>query len=69
MAKSFSSLTKPQQRAVKVVAVVQLGLQGWALLDLRRRDPAEIRGSKRLWRFASFLNFVGPIAYLAFGRR
>jgi hypothetical protein len=39
------------------------------LLDLRRRPSTQIRGSKRLWAAAAFVNFVGPLAYFSFGRR
>ncbi|RFU36998.1 hypothetical protein DZF91_35205 [Actinomadura logoneensis] len=50
-------------------AVVQWGLAIATLLDLRRRDDDEVRGSKRLWRTAAFVNFVGPLAYFLFGRK
>jgi Phospholipase_D-nuclease N-terminal len=40
-----------------------------ALLDLRRRPSEQVRGSKRLWAVATLVNFVGPLAYFAFGRR
>lgn len=44
-------------------------LLGAALLDLRRRPAARVRGSKKWWAAASLVNFVGPLAYFAFGRR
>ena len=40
-----------------------------ALADLRRRPAEQINGSKRLCVAASFVNFAGPIAYFAFGRK
>ncbi|SDE05210.1 hypothetical protein [Rhodococcus tukisamuensis] len=54
---------------VIVVGVVQVALTAAALLDLRHRGPDEIRGSRKAWAAASFVNFVGPIAYFALGRR
>jgi hypothetical protein len=48
---------------------VQLGLLGAALSDLARRSSAEVNGSKGVWAAVSFVNFVGPLAYFAFGRR
>lgn len=52
-----------------LLSVVQVALTVAALLDLRGRDADEIRGSKPAWAAASFVNFVGPIAYFTFGRR
>ena len=49
--------------------MVQLGLMLAALIDIRRRPARRIRGGKGVWTAASFVNFVGPIAYFAFGRR
>lgn len=48
---------------------VQFGLQAAALLDIRRRPDDQIRGHKGAWVGLSFLNFLGPIAYFAIGRR
>jgi hypothetical protein len=49
--------------------VVQVSLSVATLVDLRRRPSIQIRGSKRLWAAAAFVNFVGPLAYFSFGRR
>lgn len=54
---------------VAILAVIQVALTAAALLDIRRRDPNTIRGSRKLWTAASFVNFVGPIAYFTYGRR
>ena len=35
---------------------------------LRGRDARRVNGDKRVWVAASFVNFVGPLAYFAFGR-
>lgn len=60
----------PRYRVTVILAgVVQVTLTAAALLDLRRRGPDEIRGSRKAWAAASFVNFVGPIAYFALGRR
>lgn len=48
---------------------VQLSLQAAALIDLRRRAPEQVNGDRRAWALASFVNFLGPLAYFAFGRR
>lgn len=67
--KSWSNLSTGQRRGVVLSGVVQFVLLGAALVDIWRRPEEEIRGSKRLWALASFVNFVGPVAYFAFGRK
>jgi hypothetical protein len=37
--------------------------------DLNRRSPAQIRGSKRLWRVLIALNPGNSVFYWLFGRR
>ncbi|MGE3287415.1 MAG: PLD nuclease N-terminal domain-containing protein [Pseudonocardia sp.] len=60
----------PRDRAVIATAgVVQVGLLVAALVDIGRRDPAEVRGPRWAWALVSFVNFVGPILYFAAGRR
>jgi hypothetical protein len=49
--------------------VVQEALAAATLWDLRHRPRARIRGSKKLWVAAAFVNFVGPLAYFTVGRR
>ena len=67
--KRWSELSTGQRRGIVVSGVVQVALLGAALVDIWRRPEEEIRGHKRLWTLAVFINFVGPIAYFAFGRR
>jgi hypothetical protein len=67
--KRWSDLSTRQQTLVVAGAAVQIGLLGAALLDLSKRRPEEVNGPKAAWVAASFVNFVGPIAYFAFGRR
>jgi len=67
--KRWSDLTPAQRGAISVAAVVQVALLVAALVDLRRRPARKVRGSKALWTAASFVNYVGPIAYFLFGRR
>lgn len=67
--KRWSELTPTQQRLVVAAGAVQLVLQAATLWDLRRRSPEELRGSKRWWAVAAFVNIVGPVAYFTVGRR
>ena len=65
----WSDLSGRQRAAVLAAGVVQVGLLGVALTDLRRRPRAEVNGPKPMWVAVSFVNFVGPHAYVAYGRR
>ncbi|NDZ97229.1 hypothetical protein G3I13_18825 [Streptomyces sp. SID6673] len=67
--KKFSDLP-PRSRAMIIVgAVIQFVLQGAALRDLKRRPSAQVKGPKPLWVGLSFVNYLGPIAYFAVGRK
>jgi hypothetical protein len=65
----WNDLTHRERVAVVVAATVQLSLLAAALIDLRRRPAEQVRGDKRLWALASFVNFVGPLSYFGFGIR
>jgi hypothetical protein len=67
--KNWRDFTPTQQKAIVAGGAAQLVLLGAALLDLRRRSSNELRGGKRLWVPAVFINFIGPIAYFLFGRK
>jgi len=64
-----SELSSGQQRGILLSGAVQVALLVAALADIWRRPQEEIRGDKRMWALVSFINYVGPIAYFAFGRR
>jgi hypothetical protein len=40
-----------------------------ALIDIRRCDANAINGSKWLWTLVVLINFIGPLAYILFGRK
>ena len=67
--RSWNELGPAPRAAIIAAGVVQLGLLGAALTDLRRRRDDQINGPRRLWVAVSFVNFFGPIAYFVFGRR
>ncbi len=64
----FRDLPSWQQRTIGAAAAVQFTLLAAALTDIWRRPQAEIRGPKRIWSVAVFINFAGPVAYFLFGR-
>lgn len=67
--KRWEDLSGAQKGAIVFLGVVQLGLLAAALVDIHRRPAGEIRGTKRLWTVAAFINCVGPISYFVFGRK
>lgn len=67
--RKWHEMTPGQQAAIAAAGLVQMALLAAALIDLRRRPAAQINGSKKLWTLAAFIDFFGPIAYFAFGRK
>lgn len=66
--KHWSDLSAPQRGAFVTMSAVQLGLGAAAWADLARRPQEAVNGRKPLWALAISVNFVGPIAYMCFGR-
>jgi len=64
----WRDLTTRQKTAIVVAAAVQFLLVGIAVTDLARRPAAQVRGPKWAWAPAMAVNFVGPLAYLRWGR-
>jgi len=69
MSKHWHDLTPMQRRCVVVLAIVQFTLAGFAWTDLALRPAEVVNGRKRVWAWLIAVNFVGPIAYLRWGRR
>jgi hypothetical protein len=67
--KRWSDLGSRQRTAVLVAGSVQLSLAVTAWVDLARRDPAEVNGSKGKWAAIIAINWIGPIAYFIRGRK
>ena len=67
--KRWSDLTGRQQRIIVVVGALELAVTASALIDLARRPAQQVRGPRQLWLLGCFVQPVGPIAYLALGRR
>jgi hypothetical protein len=67
--KTWSDMGKKQQLSVIVGGAVQVALLVAALVDIKHRPAALIRGRKALWVGLSFINYVGPLAYFILGRK
>lgn len=68
-ARSWSDLTPRQQRGVAGAGAVQLVLFLAAIISVRRTPQERIRGSRTAWTLACFVNWIGPLAWFAIGRR
>jgi hypothetical protein len=67
--RSGTSLAPRSRVAIIIGAVTQIGLLLIALRDLHGRPAEQVRGPKRLWYPALFVNFIGPMSYLRYGRK
>lgn len=67
--KRLSDLSAPQKAALITAGLAQAGLFAAAWGDLSLRRPDAVRGRKGAWRAGLFVNTLGPLAYLARGRR
>jgi len=67
--KKWSEMSSTQRVWVVVAGAVQIALAVAAWTDLARRDASHVNGPKGRWAGIISINFVGPIAYFAFGRR
>lgn len=67
--KKWSELSPGQQNAIIAAGAVEVALAVTAWWDLSRRPAYAVRGPKPLWAVAIAVNFVGPLAYLRFGRK
>ena len=67
--KSWADFSPTQQRLIVGVGAAEAVFTAAALLDLKRRPAAQVRGPKLLWVLASFVQPIGPILYAVAGRR
>ena len=67
--KRWEDLSSGQRAAVVLASTVEVVLTTVALADLARRPSGQVRGTKLRWALLCFVQPVGPIAYLALGRR
>lgn len=65
----WKDLSKGRKRMIVLAGCAQIVLQIAALRDLSQRTRAQVNGSKMGWVAASFINFIGPIAYFLRGRK
>ena len=67
--RQWRDLSPSQRAAVLALASVQLSMAATAWADLASRPAAAVDGRKPVWAAVIAINFVGPLAYFAWGRR
>jgi hypothetical protein len=67
--KRWADFTPPQKTAIVLGGVAELVVTTITLRDLIRRPAGAVRGPKVLWVLGFFVQPVGPLLYLALGRR
>ena len=67
--KLYRGLSPWAQRAVLASLAVEVVLIAAVERDIQRQPTDRVRGPKLLWRVIATQNVVGPLAYLAFGRK
>lgn len=65
----WSELSDGQRLAVVALGSVQVTLAATAWADLARRPASAVNGPKAVWALLIAVSFVGPLAYLRWGRR
>lgn len=65
----WNEMSKRRQRTLMALASVEVALTTAVAVDLCFRPAGDVRGRKGLWWPAIFIQPVGPVAYLLWGRR
>ncbi|GGA71132.1 hypothetical protein GCM10011490_22240 [Pseudoclavibacter endophyticus] len=61
--------SRAKRACLVILSLVQFALQAATWASLVRRRPEHLNGPKWFWFLASFVNYVGPAAYLLGGRK
>ena len=67
--KRWADLPLCKKIGIVVGATIQFGLLAMGLWDLAHRTADEVRGDRRMWAGLMFFNWIGPLAYFAYGRK
>lgn len=65
----WNELSKRRRGTLMVLVSAEVALTTAAAVDLCFRPKEDVRGRKGLWWLGIFVQPVGPIAYLLWGRR
>jgi hypothetical protein len=65
----WQGLSSSQRKGIILLGTLELIFTTAALWDLAHRPARQVRGPKAFWVLASAIQPVGPVTYLALGRR
>jgi hypothetical protein len=65
----WNDLSRRERATVLTLGSFELALTATAVADLYYRPPESVHGPKLLWWPVLFVQPIGPVAYLLFGRR
>ena len=65
----WKDLNSKRKKLVVLVSLAQVALTAAAYRDLAKRPAEEVDGPKFVWGIALLVNWIGPIAYFAKGRK
>ena len=60
---------KPNKAALVLIGLGHVAVTALTWRDIKRRQPAQIRGDKRMWRVLTALNTGNSVVYWVIGRR
>lgn len=66
---TWREMSAGRKTAILLVGTVQLALAASAWRDLAALPAEEVNGRKGIWAAVIAINWIGPIAYFAKGRR
>lgn len=66
--KKWSEMSGAERAGALTVGSIELALTAAALADLVTRPAEQVRGGKWPWALGIFVQPIGPIAYLVWGR-
>jgi hypothetical protein len=67
--RQWKDIPARQKRRMASIGIVNVALTGFALWDLSHRPASQVKGKKFVWALVSFVQPVGPVIYLLFGRK
>lgn len=67
--RQWKDIPQARRTRIAVMAIAEMIFTSLALWDLSHRPADQVRGKKLLWGIFAFVQPVGPISYLLFGRK
>jgi hypothetical protein len=69
MKTKWEELSRTRRATILTLASIEVALTATALVDLAVRPDGLVRGRRKWWALGCLVQPIGPVAYLAWGRR